>query len=158
MPKTLGHPLLPVLALGHLCIRSWDHYNDVIMSVVSSLITSLTIVCSSVYSGADQRKHQSSASLAFVSGIHRWQVNLPYNWSVTRKMMTSSCKPTGPRHHGGCRSADTRPSVTAMPTLQLLNNSTNVINNAGEVSAGRQTVSFLLLTGSYFYNDDAHCE
>ena len=48
------------------------HYNDVIMSAMTSQITSLTIVCSVVYSGADQRKHQSSASLAFVSGIHRW--------------------------------------------------------------------------------------
>ena len=43
------------------------HYDDVIMGVVASQITSLTIV----YSGADQSKHQSSASLAFVWGIHR---------------------------------------------------------------------------------------
>ena len=39
------------------------HYNDIIMSVMSSLITSITIVYSTVYSGVDQRKHQSSASL-----------------------------------------------------------------------------------------------
>ena len=55
-----------------------DHYNDVIMSLMSSLITSLTIVYWSVYSGTDQRKHQSSASLAFVRGIHRWPVNSPH--------------------------------------------------------------------------------
>ena len=55
-----------------------QHYNDVIMNVMSSLITSLTIVYSIVYSGADQRKHQSSASLAFVRGIHRWPVNSPH--------------------------------------------------------------------------------
>ena len=42
------------------------HYSDVIMSTIASQITSLTIVYSTVYSGADQRKHQSSASLAFV--------------------------------------------------------------------------------------------
>ena len=42
------------------------HYNDVIMGVMASQITSLTIVYSIVYSGSDQRKHQSSASLAFV--------------------------------------------------------------------------------------------
>ena len=42
------------------------------MSVMASQITSLTIVYSSVYSGTDERKHQSSASLAFVRGIHRW--------------------------------------------------------------------------------------
>ena len=47
------------------------HYGDVIMTTIASQITSLTVVYSSVYSGADQRKHQSSASLAFVQGIHR---------------------------------------------------------------------------------------
>ena len=47
------------------------HYNDVIMGAMASQITSLTIVYSTVYPGADQRKHQSSASLAFVWGIHR---------------------------------------------------------------------------------------
>ena len=47
------------------------HYNDVIMSTIASQITSFAIVYSTVYSGADQRKHQSSASLAFVRGIHR---------------------------------------------------------------------------------------
>ena len=62
------------------------HYNDVIMSAMVSTITSLTIVYSTVYSGADQRKHQSSASLAFVRGIHRWPVNSPHKGSVTRKM------------------------------------------------------------------------
>ena len=40
---------------------------------------------STVYSGADQRKHQSSASLAFVCGIHRWPVNSAHKWPVTRK-------------------------------------------------------------------------
>ena len=44
------------------------HYTDVIMSAMASQITSLTIVYSTVYSGANQRKHQSSASLAFVTG------------------------------------------------------------------------------------------
>ena len=38
-------------------------------------ITSLLMVCWTVCSGADQRKHQSSASSAFVSGVHRWPVN-----------------------------------------------------------------------------------
>ena len=62
------------------------HNSDVIMSPMASQITSLTIVCSTVYSVADQRKHQSSASLAFVRGIHRWPVNSPHKWPVTRKM------------------------------------------------------------------------
>ena len=62
------------------------HYNDVVMSAMASRITSLTIVYSTVYSGANQRKHQSSASLAFVRGIHRWPVNSQHKWPVTRKM------------------------------------------------------------------------
>ena len=62
------------------------HYTDVIMGKMVSQITSLTIVYSTVYPGPDQRKHQSSASLAFVRGIHRGQVNSPHKWSVTRKM------------------------------------------------------------------------
>ena len=62
------------------------HYDDVIMAAIASQITSLTIVYSTVYSDADQRKHQSSASLAFVRGIHRRPVNSPHKWPVTRKM------------------------------------------------------------------------
>ena len=56
------------------------------MSAMASQITSLTIVYSNVYSGADQSKQQSSASLAFVQGIHRWPVNSPHKGPVTRKM------------------------------------------------------------------------
>ena len=62
------------------------HYKDVIMSSMESQITSLKIVCSTGYSGADQRKHESSALLAFVRGIHRWPVNSPHKGPVTRKM------------------------------------------------------------------------
>ena len=62
------------------------HYDDVIMSTIASQITSLTIVYSTVYSSADQSKHQSSASLAFVWEIHRGPVNFPHKWPVTRKM------------------------------------------------------------------------
>ena len=53
---------------------------------LASQVTSLTIVYLTVYSGADQRKHQSSASLAFVRGIYRSPVNSPYKGPVTRKM------------------------------------------------------------------------
>ena len=49
------------------------------MGIIASQITSLTSVYSTVYSGADQRKHQSSASPAFVWVIHR-------GWPVTRKI------------------------------------------------------------------------
>ena len=56
------------------------------MGANASQITSLTVVYSTVYSGTDQRKHKSSASLAFVRGIHRSPVNSPHKWPVTRKM------------------------------------------------------------------------
>ena len=62
------------------------HYNDVIMSAMTSQITSLMIVYSTVYSVTDQGKHQSSVSLEFVSGIHRWPMNSPHKGSVTRTM------------------------------------------------------------------------
>ena len=58
------------------------HYNDVIMSAMASQITNLTIVYSTVYSGADQRKHQSSASLTFVGG----PMNSTHKGPVARKM------------------------------------------------------------------------
>ena len=67
-------------------------YHDLVISfsiTVTSQITSLTIVYSTIYSGANQRKHQSSASLAFVASV-----NSPHKWPVTRKwfhLMTSSC-------------------------------------------------------------------
>ena len=63
------------------------HYDDVIMSLMASWIASLTIVYSTSYWGVDQRKHQSSASLAFVRGIHRGPVNSPHKRPVTRKML-----------------------------------------------------------------------
>ena len=55
------------------------------MSKMASQITNLTIVYLTVYSGTDE-KSQSSASLAFVRGIHRWPVNSPHKGPVTRKM------------------------------------------------------------------------
>ena len=56
------------------CAHHVNHYNDVIMSLIASQITSLTIVYSAVYSDADQREHQSPASLAFVGEFtgDRW--------------------------------------------------------------------------------------
>ena len=62
------------------------HFSDIIMGAMACQITSLTIVYSAVYSVADQRKHQSSASLAFVRRINRSPVNSPHKWPVTRKM------------------------------------------------------------------------
>ena len=56
------------------------------MGAMASPITSLTTVYSTVHSGSDQRRQQSSASRTFVRGIHRWPVNSPHKWPVTRKM------------------------------------------------------------------------
>ena len=62
------------------------HYDYVVMGAIASQITSLTIVYSTVCSDPDKKKHQSSASLTFVWGIHRRPVNSPHKWPVTRKM------------------------------------------------------------------------
>ena len=56
------------------------------MGEMASQITSVSIVCSTIYSGADQRKHQTFLPLAFVRGIHRWPVNSPHKGPVTQKM------------------------------------------------------------------------
>ena len=58
------------LTLSRVDVMTW-HYSDVIMGVMASQNTSLAIVYSNVYSDADKKKHQSSASLAFVRGIHQ---------------------------------------------------------------------------------------
>ena len=82
-------PLPRLMAIGIwtlLGCQSKPHYSDVIMSAMASKITGVSTVCSTICSGADQRKHQSSASLAFVRGIHRWPVNSPHKEPVTWKM------------------------------------------------------------------------
>ena len=63
------------------------HYNDVIKGAMASQITNRAIVYSTVHTGAYPRKHQSSASLAFVRGLPRGPVNSPHKWPVTRKMI-----------------------------------------------------------------------
>ena len=85
-PRILERKTVQTVCMN-LGVSSWlsqvcGHYNDVIISAMASQITCLTIV----YSGADQRKQQSSASLAFVRGIHRWPVNSAHKGPVMRKM------------------------------------------------------------------------
>ena len=67
-------------------IDHFEHYGDVIMSTIAFKITSLTIVYSTIYSDAVQRKHQSSASLAFVRGIHRGPDEFPAQMASKAKM------------------------------------------------------------------------
>ena len=80
--------LLTLRATNSNGLESSCHYSDVIMDAMASQITSLTVDYTIVYSDADERKHQNSASLAFVWGIHRWPVNSPHKWPITRKMFS----------------------------------------------------------------------
>ena len=73
------------------------HHNDVIIGAKASQITILTIVYSTVYSDADQRKHQSSASLAFVRWIHPGPVNGEFPAHMASKAENVSI---WWRHHG----------------------------------------------------------
>ena len=68
--------------LSHLAL----HYSNVSMSMMAYQITSLMIVFSTIYSGTDQRKHQSFMSLAFVRRIQRWPMNSLHKGPVMRKM------------------------------------------------------------------------
>ena len=84
-----------ICGYGCECEIDVIHYNDAIMGTMASQITSLTIVYLTVYSRADQRKHQSFASLAFVREFQRWPVNSPHKGRWRRKcfhLMTPSWK------------------------------------------------------------------
>ena len=65
---------------NYIYLRLWDklHYSDVILSAMVSQTTVISMVCSTVCLGTDQRKHQCSVSLAFVRGVHRWPINLNF--------------------------------------------------------------------------------
>ena len=78
---------LKVILCTHSLWNNPPHYSDVIMTTMASQITSVSLVYSAVGLGVDQRKHQSSASLAFVRGIHRWPGNSPHKGPVKRKMV-----------------------------------------------------------------------
>ena len=68
-------------------VYSWKcHYSDAMISAMASEIHGVSTVYSRLCSGVDQRKHQSSASLAFVRGLHRRPVSSPHKGLVTRKM------------------------------------------------------------------------
>ena len=66
----------------------WNHYRDVILSAIASEIISVLIVYWTVCSGTDQRKHHSSAPLAFVRRIYRWPMISPHKGLVTWKMLS----------------------------------------------------------------------
>ena len=62
------------------------HSSDVMMSTMASEIAGILIICSTVGSGADQRKHQSSGSLAYMKGIQQWPVASPHKGPIISKM------------------------------------------------------------------------
>ena len=77
---------VPLVVLYVLPMNPCNHFSDVVISATTSQITGVSVVYSAVCSGTDQRKHQSSASLAFGRGIRRWPVSSPHKGSRTRKM------------------------------------------------------------------------
>ena len=83
-------PPIPLFSNVIVFASPWQsttiYYSDVTISAMPSHITGVSIVCSTVCSCADQRKHQSSASPAFVRGIHWWPVDSPHKWPVTWKL------------------------------------------------------------------------
>ena len=75
------------------------------------------------FSGTDQRKHQSSASLAFVRGIHRWPVDSPHKGPGTPNMfhlMTSSCHDHSVLHTADGRRVEALSVVSHEQGLDLL--------------------------------------
>ena len=100
--------------------RTRCHYNDVIMSAVVSQITSLPIVYSTVYSGTDERKHQTCASLAFVRGIHRWPDNSPHKGPVMRRKMFPFDGVTMVKIHSTLRGSNIWMSLQKQPLISLL--------------------------------------
>ena len=85
----------------HSCINKWTRLRDQVMGTPALYLIETTskwvrwrlkspaspLFTKNRYSGADQRKHQSSASLVFAWGIHRRPLNSPHKWPVTRKML-----------------------------------------------------------------------
>ena len=63
-----------------------EHFPDSKHLNVNQISVTESLVYSTIYSSIDQRKHQSSTSLVFVRGIHRWPVNSPHKWQVMWKM------------------------------------------------------------------------
>ena len=149
-----GHQNLFMNLVIHRMVRDkqtpaiWKiHYNDVIMGTIASRITSLRIVYSTVYSDAEQRKYQSSASLAFVWGIHRAPMNSSHKWPVTGKMIWW-------RHHVCFNHGVIRNSMA------LLHHSTSVIRvKLTDKQFRKRLVNFVLTIWCYdlvlIYNSHA---
>ena len=123
------------------------------MTTMASQITSLMIVYSIVYSDANQRKHQSSASLAFVRGTHRGPVNSPHKGPVTRKMfpfddvimVTWTNADSSPM--GFC-SISQKPIQISTPRINLKIKNSNLLTNFPGPNELKVTVCEFVHTGT----------
>ena len=122
------------------------------MSAMASQITSLMIVYSTICSGADQRKHQSSASLAFVRWIHRSLVNSPHNGPVTQKIfpfddiIMASCRNASISNNSSPKRSMEKPTSNSVKSYPyLLHRWSNLlqINQSGILSLITALVLFI---------------
>ena len=114
-----------------------NHYNDVIISATTFYITSVSIVCSTICSSADQRKHQSSASLAFVRGIHWWPENVSSWW----------------RHHVAWNMSQLTNTIFHTPTLLLFNVLTIFSNSPTWMSSTSERWTYISQNPTYKIHD-----
>ena len=141
------------------------------MSAMASQIPILTIVYSIVYSGTDQRKHQSSASLSFVWGIHRWLVNSPHKGPVMRKMfpfdevimhqlvMLASKRFT---LHVLCKKSMTIFSLNMNDNFDIMIETLHILNKGNKLIDAKHDIVYclhkkILLRGLSFHMDLCHC-
>ena len=103
--------------------KGQQHYSDVVIGAMASQSISLTIVYSTSFSGAGHRKHQSSASLAFVRGIHQWPVNSQHKLSSNVENVSISWRrysivnyARGPIHSDGHVSRVSKPNTISWIT------------------------------------------
>ena len=90
--------------------------------------------------GADQRKHQSSASLAIVRVIHRWLVNSPHKGPVTRKLWW--------RHHEKqMENTGTENTPVSLPWARWASNGVSILSNLGYKMPYKVTVLYYKLLG-----------
>ena len=74
--------LFPNSKSGYSTVLLTNHYSEIIISTMTSQVTGVSAICST----ADQRKYESTVSLAFVRRIHWWPVDSPHKGPVMQKM------------------------------------------------------------------------
>ena len=143
------------------CQKDVIHHNDVIMSTVASQITSLAIVYSSIYSGADQRKHERSASLAFVRGIHQWPVNCYYGCVFIQACMCHICPSWWFRNTKTIFVADFAPRKVSAKTFDKINCRVDISYYVSSLKWGttiedRKYISTISMKWVYLYPCNSH--